>query len=520
MSHSDMMTPTKSQPGPGEIKEDFWVEERYWGHRLWDQQSPWLLFLEFLTVAEHSHRSGELFDPAKAQYPFAYHPFLRLHLRNILFNGEQKLAELADRVPDSATAWRDWLLWMKESARGLDPDERDFSYLTKRFSSFSHFALLIRALRSCVVESDANKRWSSRFIFPFGQASTFVDLDVTKDGKVESSQYINFGRTGELLYQMLARSSQAAELARVFPGRMFRPNKWDDLVRRLQPDSAQDKTVKRGSGVSSYLPYDSHPVFEVIAEDWLKLLSRDLPGFDAVPYLVTTGAFGIFLYHLRTSTALLERTQQPSIICEVVAPRRGLVREQSVESYEANNDLSREALDAILSRIEKLDEWNLPGSIADILARRRDVLKREFSWEDDTGIPDPDGLWLAFKEKVRARHRQHFSQVHRTYGRGVGLVSRRGTNRLRYAPTDAFLKALLFANVERRMEFGQFLQLLFDRYGLVFGETQAELVLRSEDIDKKPFQANCLRLEQRLSSLGLLRRLSDACAYVENPYAH
>jgi len=157
--------------------------------------------------------------------------------------------------------------------------------------------------------------------------------------------------------------------------------------------------------------------------------------------------------------------------------------------------------------------------MADVMARRRDVLKREFHWEDDTGIPDPDELWRAFKEKVRARHRQHFGQVHRTYGRGIGLVSRRGTNRLRYAPTDAFLKALLFANVDRRMEYSQFLQLLFDRYGLVFGEVQAELVLRSEDIDKKPFQANCLRLEQRLGSLGLLRRLSDACAYVENPYA-
>lgn len=518
MSPPDMLTPTQRQPRSGEISEDFWVEERYWGHRLWDQQSPWLLFLEFLTVAEHAHRNGELFVTAKAQYPFSYSPYLRLHLRNILFNGEQKLAELAERVPDSATAWREWLAWMRDQARGLAPDERDFSYLTKRFSSFQHFAQLIRALRSCVVESDVNKRWSSRFIFPFGQAATFVDLDVTKDGKVESSQYINFGRTGELLYQMLARSTRATELAQVFPGRIFRPNKWDDLVRRLQPETAEEKTVKRGATVSSYLPYDGHPVFEIIADDWLRLLSRDLPGFDVVPYLVTTGAFGVFLYHLRTSTALLQRSR-PAIICEVVAPRPSLVRSQSIESYEANSDLSREALDAILGRIEKLDEWVLPGSMADVLARRRDVLKREFQWEDDTAIADPDELWRAFKEKVRARHRMHFSQVHRTYGRGIGLVSRRRTNRLRYAPTDAFLKAVLFANVERRMEFGQFLQRLFERYGLVFGETQAEQVLRSEDIDKKPFQANCLRLEQRLSSLGLLRRLSDACAYVENPYA-
>ncbi len=42
---------------------------------------------------------------------------------------------------------------------------------------------------------------------------------------------------------------------------------------------------------------------------------------------------------------------------------------------------------------------------------------------------------------------------------------------------------------------------------------------RKDEFDKKAFQANSRRLEQRLGSLGLLRRLSDGCAYVVNPYA-
>jgi len=515
-----MYSPTTSLPKPGDIKEDFWVEERYWGHRLWDQQSPWMLFLEFLCVAEYAHRSRCLFEPAKACYPFSYRPYSRLHLRNVLFNGEQKLAEIADKIPDSGSAWRAWMSWMREQSRGLALEERDFSYLQPRFSSFQHFALLIRALRSCTVEAGANKRWSSRFIFPFGRAATFVDLDVTADGRVESSQYINFGRTGELLYLMIARSPLASDLARTFPEKIFRPNKWNDLVQRLQPVGADDKTVTRGAIVPSFLPYDSHPIFRVVAEDWLRLLRCDLPGFDVVPHLVTTGAFAVFLYQLHTSAHLLEAPRIPVIVCEVVTPKKGgLVREQSIESFEANSALSMEALDGILGRVEKLDEWNLSGSPADVLARRREILKREFHWDEDIGVADSDDLWRDFKEKVRARHRQHFGQVHRSYGRSMGLISRRGTNRLRYAPNDAFLKAILFANVERRMEFGQFLQTLFERYGLVFGEKQAEAVLRREDIDTKPFHANCLRLEQRLGSLGLLRRLSDACAYVENPYA-
>ncbi len=47
---------------------------------------------------------------------------------------------------------------------------------------------------------------------------------------------------------------------------------------------------------------------------------------------------------------------------------------------------------------------------------------------------------------------------------------------------------------------------------------QAEQVLAKDEFDKKAFQANARRLEQRLGSLGLLRRLSDGCAYVINPY--
>jgi hypothetical protein len=43
--------------------------------------------------------------------------------------------------------------------------------------------------------------------------------------------------------------------------------------------------------------------------------------------------------------------------------------------------------------------------------------------------------------------------------------------------------------------------------------------LGSDDFDKKSFQANSARLQRRLRTLGMLRRLSDACAYVENPLA-
>ena len=116
------------------------------------------------------------------------------------------------------------------------------------------------------------------------------------------------------------------------------------------------------------------------------------------------------------------------------------------------------------------------------------------------------------------RHRQHVANIHRNYGREIGLVSKRGTVKLRYAPTDALLKTLLFANIEKRTELHQFLERLHSRYGIIFSDKQAEQVLQKGEFDKKAFQANSRRLEQRLGSLGVLKRLSDGCAYVVNPY--
>ena len=512
------MNPVLSQKVPEAIdrREDLWLEEKYWGHRLWDQQSPWLLFLEFLCVAESANRNGYLFNAEKAQYPSSYKPYARIHLRNILFNNEQQLARIDRDNSDSNGAWRKWLAWMSENSHGLDSDQRDFSYLKDRFGSFHDFSQLVRALRSCVVEGDTNKRWSSRFIFPFGPAATFEDLSIKHDGTAR--EYINFGRTGELLYLMLARSSLRQKLAEIFPRRILDDNnKWNHLVRQLQPPSAEQDLSQRGK--DTFLPYEQHPTFELIAQDWLSLLELKLPGSDVVPYLVTFGAFGILLYHLHTSAQLLDQRNKPSIICEIVAPRRGLVREQSIESYEANSALSIEAIEKIIGKVELLELWNEAGQPQEVLIRRRKILDDEFSWDDEGATTDPEDLLRRFREDAKARHRRHFSQVHRTYGRGIGLVSRRGTNRFRYAPTDGFLKCLVFSNVSTRIEFSEFLAQLYERYGLVFGEREAEKVLDAHEIDKKPFQANSMRLEHRLGSLGLLKRLSDACAYVENPYS-
>src|SRR3954470_9357681 len=99
-------------PHPEDHRDNkMWVDEQIWGHRLWDSESPWLLFLEFLNVAQACHRARRLFDEQGAYNTLVYHPYKRMHLRNILFNNEA-LFRIAERHPDSKTAWAEWVAWM------------------------------------------------------------------------------------------------------------------------------------------------------------------------------------------------------------------------------------------------------------------------------------------------------------------------------------------------------------------------------------------------------------------------
>ena len=235
--------------------------------------------------------------------------------------------------------------------------------------------------------------------------------------------------------------------------------------------------------------------------------------------MVNLAGLHLLKYQLSVSRQVLCLNTPLSLICEVVAPRKTLVRETSCDLYQENNLLPARAVETFLSKVETSPEWQqaLTGNGAFETCRK--ILREQVRWgEDYEGPPDPHQLMAALRQAATKRHRQHVANIHRNYGREIGLVSRRGTVKLRYAPTDALLRTLLFANVEKRIELRKFLGKLHARYGLVFGDKEAEQVLATGEFDKKAFQANSRRLEQRLGSLGLLRRLSDGCAYVVNPH--
>jgi hypothetical protein len=492
-----------------------WLDEFMWGHRLFDSQSPWLIFLEFLSVAEGLSRDSKLLTDG-APYPLTFKPAQRMYLRNILFSSDEAMRAAVEEP--EGRAWDTFISQMEENALGI-PVPVSFAHLRTHFSSFGDFAHVLALLRASTVERESNKRWSSRFLFPFGPHAVYEDLNVKPNSGNPSREYINFGRTGEIMYLMLARSRLRDQLEPIV-GQMVRSGpRWDRLVSFLEPAGGDPRRETRGL---SYLPYSAHPIFDALAEDWVSISRLKLPTYDTYPHLVTLGALHLVRYFLTIAAAWADQgdgVRNPPLVCEIIAPRKTLVRELSLRSYGTNDGLSTAAIERTVARIEHSPAWT--DATVNGYGDCHRLLVDAINWDGGTysASNQPADLLNALKTEARRRHRQHLGQFHRSVGREIGLVSRRGTNRFRYAPTDDLMKTLLLATVPHRMEFGEFLRELYLRYGFVVGPREAEAALQREDFDQKAFQANGVRLEERLASLGLLRRLSDACAYVINPYA-
>ena len=368
-------------------------------------------------------------------------------------------------------------------------------------------------VRSTSLEVNSNKRWTSKFVFPYGRSCLYEDLD----NNASTNDRRFFGRTGELLYLMLCRTSRKEELLAALRAR-FAANDttWESVIKCLQPSTDEDMSGERAN---AFLPYASHPCFDDLADDWLAILRLAIPGYDVFPHLVNLAGMHVMTYQLRVARQVLGNADPLKMICEVVAPKKTLVREVSCDLYQSNNLLPAQAIESYVADIERSDEWQRAKGENGAFEKCRRILAAKVRWGDDyDGPSDASELLARLRQDAMKRHRQHVANIHRNYGREIGLVSKRGTVKLRYAPTDGLLKTLLFANVDKRVELHQFLARLHTRYGLIFGEKEAEQALSKGEFEKKAFKGNSRRLEQRLGSLGLLRRLSDSCAYVVNPF--
>lgn len=494
---------------------DFAVDEHIWGHRLYDEQLPHLAVLEFLCVLGSNTDKPLRAGPGDK---VRYRPQRQIRLRGLLFNNPYVEAVREKSISDE-DKWAQWGERFAVDATQLG--DGDMSYLRQVFNSFDDFAKAIELLRSSAFEAKSNKRWSSKFVFPFGPDALYEDLRIDSDGGASNDRRF-FARSGELLYLMLSRAKRGAELGDQLVQRLFdRAAPMNRLVKALQgePQHAGDY---RDVG---YLPHASHPRFDRLCDDWLAILSRDMPVYDALEHLIASAGLNLLLYFLECAKTQSGDAEPVEIICEIVSRERTKVRALSGESYQFNQALSLRAVRAAVESIRLSDEWLLASQSQDPNGESAELLRSWFQWPPADGGDDGDSmnssgdqLIRTLVDKAESRHDQHFGKIHAAWSRAIGLSSRRLSRRTRYAPNDRLLKTLVVTMVDDRMQFDEFLSEIRRRYGFVIGDAEGIRLVNEKLVDQEALSENRGNLETRLVGLGLVRRLSDSCSFVENPF--
>lgn len=493
---------------------DFAVDEHIWGHRLYDEQLPHLTVLEFLGVLGSNADNPLIATPDET---VRYRPQRQIRLRGLLFNNPY-VESVHERAQSDEDKWKQWGALFAGDATGIGDD--DMVYLRKAFTSFDDFAKSIELLRSSAFEARSNKRWSSKFVFPFGPDALYEDLRVDSGGASNDRRF--FARTGEILYLMLCRAKRGPELGQKLVERLYDAGApMNRLVKALQgePQLAQD------SRPVGYLPFATHPRFDRLCDDWLAILSRDMPIYDALEHLIASAGLNLLLYFLERAKAQAGDSDPVELVCEIVSRERTKVRALSGDSYQANQALSLRAVKTAVEQIRLDEDWAAALVSDDPQGECLQMMRAWFQWpptkddeEADHTLKTGDELVRELVEKATSRHEQHFGKIHAAWSRSIGLSSRRLSRRTRYAPNDRLLKTLVIAIVDDRMQFDEFLQEARRRYGIVIGDTEGARLIKEKQVDQEALSDNSANLEKRLMGLGLVRKLSDSCSFVENPF--
>ena len=353
-------------------------------------------------------------------------------------------------------------------------------------------------------------------------------------GKDLTREAVYFMRNGEMIYLMLSRSSMTNMLRDGFIQLLESSKEKNKLLERLLPKEENPDIARTGVGhLPSHLPYIIHPAYDRFAEDVHALLSLKLPDQDCFEFLIPLFSFHLVLFYLETARACTGKEGIGSIVCEMVASRSDQVRQASLASFEDNDSEGVIAVEALLSQFFKREEIRqIEDTAISPVDKAQDIARLfrntppsrswRFYWDlDDHSTPgnSPKEFFQELLNEAKLDYKKKSGEIHRGLGKECGLVSRRGTRNLRYAPTDDFLRMLVVTRVRERRELNEFLTELFDRYRLVIGHKKALRCPEIQDSHKSenPFRKNADRLIRRLEGMGLAQRMSDGCTYVENP---
>jgi hypothetical protein len=492
---------------------EFFIDEMIWGHRLLNDSTPWMAMLEFLNLFKSRHALGQaLNEPLEdnCHENFTYCSDYKPTLRTLIF-GNPSLFEIAKSNRSDSEKWSHWITQV-ETYHHFSPE--GLSFLKDRFETFDQFTELIRFFQDSVVEPEhSNRRWTSKFIFPFGPDAIYTDA-LYKNSFVSGGRRF-FGRNGELLYLMLNRAKNKGNLAERIETRLLNPNSdWNKLARVLNQPSTETHPENITVG---YLPHRERIRYDRLSNDWLALLEINAPQNLLLDALVRISGLHLALYLMEEASLQLGEHHDFHLTIFSTAYNRKYLRDLSVQSRTINARLTIEALKKFLKNFEASDQWqSVPNA-----EKARNLIKELFRPKNPSKFKGntKEAVLRGFRDAAIKKHKDHLGKVANEKLRKIGLILVKPGVGKYYDPTDTLLRTLVLSNVKEQLPLNDFLHQIWLKYRLVIGPIEAKKAYGGKlPIDRSHFDYNVQRVEQRLRGLGLLKRLSDDCAFVTNPF--
>jgi len=431
------------------------LQEIMFFHRIKDEDTI-SLSLEFLNVIESLY-SGN-FKNNKASYKKS------IQIRHILYN----LPALDIIYHESLTDEEKF----EKIIFILEKNGIDYSYLKEL--EFNEFYKIVNIFKKSSFYLNTGKRWSSKFIYPFNFDMLFFDLH----NKSLGIDRRFFTRGGEVLYLMISRAKNYEKFKKLLFDTYTQNERFSKLFFKLQKEN--DRTNPAYIG---YLAKEKSVIFDMLVDDLISLFNKNIPLNDKFIYMSLINGF--YFVHFLLNESLdyakksISKDDKIVYVVEVLNSINDHVRKAAKIVYKFNEKL---ILDALKTEFEKLDK----------------TLYKELN------ITNFSEIEKKAKRELIPSHRELLKP---------SLASDKNTNSYRYLISDLFLKTLVLINVDKKMLFYEFLDLLYEKYGLIFSNRHLNL--------KQPFSVNDFiknekRLFKRLKALGLLENKSDGYAYVVN----
>jgi hypothetical protein len=416
---------------------------------------------------------------------------------------------------------------------------------------------------------EANRSWYARTLYPLHEALLFFEVRVeNKEGKKEevSIERNFFARGGELYYLMLTYGTKCNpeirnEIQERLRELLQQKQSIGNLVTRID-EALKDENIDNKDtpgylvGEDENRDYPTLPtkdcaLFAMFAEQFARILRMKIDIDDLFHILTSLICFHLTLYMNQRAS---EQCNGSLCACsEACNPCKSLyffdcldsqvpqISKESSRTFTYNENRIKDKFEEAFKKhmlktlgenddtfIERLNVWKEDEkSFLETFkftrtheARRKtlkNAIQRCKSYDDVINILIPKA-----RDIISDQLKKNQLTITRVLAHDGGLGGYRQGEKYRYFMSDKFLQSLVFSilNPGQYLEFDEFLEILYEKYGIVIGEKQAKAsgIYERSKLNVKYFQMNEKALRVKLRNNGLLVEYSDATAMIHNPY--